>query len=475
MAVTATTVWEIRTTGNDLNSGAFDPSQSGAGTDYSQQDAAQLTLTDLACTSASTTLTSATGGFTAAMIGNYIQVSSGTNALAGNYRITARTDTNTVTIDRTCATGGNMTAGVGSVGGALASPGKAFGLATTTTGQNYWIKSGTYSITSTTPNVAGGICRFPAAGIGQADLSQLRAYQTTRGDRGARAVLQASGIASVTLLSGNAKSYWMTDGVEADGADLVAIKGMDFTGSYNFTVNCVASRCLDTGISSSGAASHVIDSEVYDCSGGSGAFAITGQGAQAVNCNSHDNNASQIGLAFGTYTTAIYCVSHDNDSTGIQCGQAAYHCTSYSNTGDGFTLGNGQLCMNCHAEDNGGWGFGSGASTESGTVIGCTTYNNTSGGVRTANLVNASLVRSNTAASAACMVDPANNDFDLNATAGGGAAVTGAGYPQSLPGAASTTPKPTPGYSQPAAATGGGGGPVSIRQVTGGYHYATGV
>lgn len=117
MAVNATAVWRVRTGGNNANGGGYDAGIAGAGTDYSQQDAAQLTLTDIACSN-TTTVTSATGGFTSAMIGNAIWITGG-GASAGPYFITARTDTNTITVDRTP---GTVSAGTGRVGGAWANP-----------------------------------------------------------------------------------------------------------------------------------------------------------------------------------------------------------------------------------------------------------------------------------------------------------------------------------------------------------------
>lgn len=81
-------------------------------TDYTD-DVVYLNLSDLAMTAGGTTLTSATGGFTAAMVGKFIQIISGTNFKIGSYYISARTDTNTVTIDRDATTGSNGSVGVG--------------------------------------------------------------------------------------------------------------------------------------------------------------------------------------------------------------------------------------------------------------------------------------------------------------------------------------------------------------------------
>ena len=116
MAINATCVWEVRDDGADTNGGGYDSAVSGAGTDYSQQAAAQLALTDVVA-NGTTTLTSATGGFTSAMIGNAIYLQGGTGALAATWRmVTGRTDTNTITVDATVAAGTGIT---GNLGGAL--------------------------------------------------------------------------------------------------------------------------------------------------------------------------------------------------------------------------------------------------------------------------------------------------------------------------------------------------------------------
>lgn len=111
----ATIVWRVRGLGNDLNGGGVDTAI--VVTDYSQQDAPQLTLTDVVC-SGSTNITSAIGGFTSAMVGNAIWLN-GSGATAGAYIITTYTNTNSVVIDRAP---GTIAAGGGRVGGAWASP-----------------------------------------------------------------------------------------------------------------------------------------------------------------------------------------------------------------------------------------------------------------------------------------------------------------------------------------------------------------
>lgn len=109
MAILPSAIWRIRPGGSTANGAAFDPTISGAGTDYSQQDAAQLTLTDL--NSSGITITSATGGFTSAMIGNALQTAAG-----AFYFIVGYTNTNTISVDRSVTP--SLSGSSGRIGGA---------------------------------------------------------------------------------------------------------------------------------------------------------------------------------------------------------------------------------------------------------------------------------------------------------------------------------------------------------------------
>lgn len=124
MAIGAATVWRVRPGGDNNNGAAFDATISGAGTDYSQQDAAQLSLTDLVCQASDDAgrlkLRSATGGFTSAMIGNAVRILSTGTFTAGYYFIVGYDSTNLVTLDRSPAGGADRTGGSGKVGGAAA-------------------------------------------------------------------------------------------------------------------------------------------------------------------------------------------------------------------------------------------------------------------------------------------------------------------------------------------------------------------
>lgn len=120
MAIQSTAQWWIRTDGDDDNGGGFDSGISGAGTNYSDQASAQLSLTDITTLIVGdTTIQSSTGGFTSAMVGNSIKIRSGTNVVPGHYFITGFTSSTAVTLDRAPDNGGGAINGAsGKVGGA---------------------------------------------------------------------------------------------------------------------------------------------------------------------------------------------------------------------------------------------------------------------------------------------------------------------------------------------------------------------
>lgn len=121
------------------------------GVDYSQQDTAVLNgLTDLTCTAGSTTVTSATGGFTKAMVGNILHATAltGTGAIVGWYELVSQTNGNNVVLDRTPTNGvNNITAGTFYVGGAGRLNGLEDGFMSMLPASSIiWVKNGTYTI-----------------------------------------------------------------------------------------------------------------------------------------------------------------------------------------------------------------------------------------------------------------------------------------------------------------------------------------
>jgi hypothetical protein len=205
-ALDADTVWEVRgVTGSDNNGGGFVTGASG--TDYTQQASAQLSLSDLASDGAGTGISSATGGFTAAMIGNLIQITgAGDGFTLGFYEVTAHTDTNNITIDRSA--GISKTGGTGAIGGALATLNyhQASVVAGNTT---YWKADGTYTLTGHLTFTIDGNTNQPIIWEG---------YTTTRGDNG-----------KVTIAGA---SYELT--FSGDSSQI--LRNVDITSTFNRTI-----------------------------------------------------------------------------------------------------------------------------------------------------------------------------------------------------------------------------------------------
>ena len=145
MALPSSLVWEVRTTGSDLNGGAFDASLRASGTDYSQQDGPQATYTDLRLDAVDgTKVTSTARPFQASDVGNTIRIPSGISGMtAGVYNIRSVAG-GVAVLDRACGTAGTSQ-GTGSIrlGGAIGSLSR---LAGDMVAKNLaFVKSGNYS------------------------------------------------------------------------------------------------------------------------------------------------------------------------------------------------------------------------------------------------------------------------------------------------------------------------------------------
>jgi len=408
MALDAAIDWEVRQDGNDANGGGW--KRTAGTTDYSLFAAAELSATDLACAS-NTTLTSATGGFTAAMVGNVVQIASGTNALAGFYEITAYASTNSVTIDRTCATGGNMTAGVGKVGGALASLAAAASVPYVA-GNQFYVKY------SATPYVCLGAATFSVAGS-YGTHTFIHGYDTTRSiyntDANRPTIRVAdSGVTSITMLVLNGTNL-VAAGLILDGNGKTEIQGISHSGAWVAITRCKVLNCTNGGIVST---YPVINCEADTCS-------IGISGGHIFGCYAHDCTSH----GFYNVTTIVDCLSVGNGGIGISTGNSAFivnRCIAYGNAGNGFAVSglNHLPVYNCIAEGNGGWGFTYQGYT-SPRLFYCATYN-TSGSFSTSVVKSQGCVE---VTNGSVFTNAAAGDFTLNNTALRGALLRGVGFP----------------------------------------------
>ena len=419
MAISGFTTWEVQTGGSDTNGGGF--VEGASGTDYSQQTSAQLNVTDGACTG-NTTLTSATGGFTSAMIGNIVYLSSG----PGWYEITAYTDTNTVTIDRNGPNASGMTL---NVGGCLATPGGA-GQASSNSGasaygHNCWIKSGTYTLSTTTANTSGG----PWNDTGSRVLL-VAGYNSTRGDLDGQAaqtnkpIIDVGTQTSITVLNvnpGTNNHMTLIKNIVVDGQSQTSIIGFEHNEASGFrgaskNLNCHAIDCTEGfGLN-----------DCYSCEA-SGCTTGFGGGA-SYDCVAHSGTTGFLG-------SATRCLAYEN-TTGFNGGAILVNCTAADNTGSGFNIGFTDEAFNCLSVGN-GTGFEFDGSRRCGS-FNMAVYNNTSDFDTALTFDDNRHWNELHTLTADPFTDAANDDYSLNDTAGGGAVLKQLGM--SIPGQTNDTP-----------------------------------
>ena len=240
MALHADTVWEVRTTGNANNGGGY---HSSGGSDYSQQDSPQLTLNDIV-TNGTTTVTSATGGFTAAMVGNIINI-----LTKGRFEIVGYTDTNTITIDRIATAGSGLTA---NVGGAVISLEDIDNVIVA--GNTVWIKAGTYTSTTSIATTAGSTTV----------IVTIEGYNSARGDdpTGDNRPLLASGaqsftIGSYTFVKHLRITITQVSGVQVSSAWMINCKVTQTANNAN-AITATYATLIDCEISSTGTIAYAV-------------------------------------------------------------------------------------------------------------------------------------------------------------------------------------------------------------------------
>jgi hypothetical protein len=446
----AATVWEVRSSGSDtLCSGGF--VNGASGTDYSQQAAAQYNAADLAVDATlNTKVTSASHNFVAADVGNILRITAGAGWTTGFYQIVS-VAANAATLDRSPAAT-STTGGTYYVGGAFASPGQA---GAAHVGGNYlYVKSGTYTITSASNNVAGG-CVSLTAGV-TANQTRLIGYGSSRGDNGAKPLLQASGIATFTMITTAAGCR--VDNLSLDGALLTSSRGINISTSGGEAYRCKIANCTNSAIVGNSSCLCVL-CEATGCS-----TQPVYSGGAFFACTAHDNTVTAFSIS-GFSQCAIACIAANNTGAGSigfngMNNGFVIDCVAYGNGSHGFSFTatvNSNTAANCLAVNNGGFGFNS-ATYDCGFLYNCAGFNNTSGnvasGIPAANQIGFITLTGDPFANAA------GNDFSLNSTAGAGAACRAAGIPGStatlqLPGL-STLSYPDVGAAQHADPVSGG-------------------
>lgn len=358
MALLNTTAFDVRTTGADTNGGGYN---TAAGTtDYSQQDSPQIALTD-AVAVGTTTITSVSGLFTAAMVGNCAYMTGGTGPLASQiYQITAFTNTTTVTVDRNIAAGTGITM---NIGGAMATIQTAINAAWITAASRVadcwiYVKKGAYANTVAL-TISGSLSATAK------NRFRLIGYNTAHGD-------------NPSITSGNQPTYAVGSGAGVNGFDAPTSPGLEICYmTFDGTLTTGTKGVI--GINNSGNGFRVVECKIMNFSS-SGFLNVSTSNCAILNseitgCNTSAGNGA---VDTNVFTLVAYCWIHKNTKTGI-----------FSNAGSGLFVGN--LITN-----NGNAGAGDGISTAGTTnIIGNTVYgcarhgincNNNAGDVCTGNV-----------------------------------------------------------------------------------------
>lgn len=453
-----TTVWEVEHAGSDTNGGGFVTGASG--TDMSQfpnknatsctscQSATvNLSTTDAVC-AGTTTLTSTTANFSSALVGNIIHLNGGSGSLAAVWKeVTAFTNSTTVTIDSSCATGTGITMNIGGALGTFLQGNNNMAL---TAAAGLWVKAdATYTFSAGTVTLGG--TSPPNAGV-----AFVSGYTSSRGDGGQITVqasggagsdlymIYASGTASGTVMSNviiDCNSQIFTGGFRFHSGNYITIRNVKAencsdAGFYWNGVQGQCNLCVTTNTPAAGISGNVDNTAFYNFNGQMDCFdcMVLGTTKNGVVGFLGACGTNLIGVIVanltGTGTTGIQCTTQEMDGLNIIGGAI------YGVTGDAIKLSENQAIdmrprtiRNVAMSNIGGY-----CLDNTGTLVlpqgalnsdhnacnpsgGSGFYNNWPAGVGDITM------------STSPFTNGGSNDFSLNTTSGGGAAIRALGFP----------------------------------------------
>ncbi len=465
MAFSSATEWDCRTTGDDSNGGGFQVG--AAGTDYSQQDSPQITYTDMAIGATTTQFTSVAHSPTSDIVGNIINVTSGTGFTVQRVQVLSVAG-GIATCDKSLGTAAS-TGGNGKLGGALATLGAANALVVA---QNtVWFKSGTYTLTAShTISVS----------------SRWIGFNTTHGDGGTHPIVTTS----TNSIDGLIQCSGATTDIELNNFTLSTTASTRGTGIQNvnnhnttnppYFLNLTIDGFTEA-INGDNAGSHFDWSFVYvgnclikNSTGTTGKAQIRLNGgalwiADSLICDGAGAGVLSIGTLLASRTVfARNTVGAAVSGNGIQI---VRNCVFADNSSDGLQPSSSSSPVNatCILENNifygnGGWGADGGASVYSITLQADAGRTNAFGSNASGNRNTVQACPGDISLSADPFTASASNDFSLNSTAGGGAACKAAGFPGICP---AGTGSLDIGAIQ--SGGGGGGGGAALSRVFSGY------
>jgi hypothetical protein len=456
-ALSANTVWEVRpTNGSDTNGGGFVAGASG--TDWSQQNSPQYSVTD-GVTAGTTTITSATANFGTDVVGNLIYVQGGTGGVvAGWYQISSCTNATTIVVDRLAG----LTAGTGvtlHIGGALKTLSQ---LSSVMIGSNKaFCKAEATQTTAATLSFTPGAVA-PSRTV---PYTRLIGYTTSRTDAGMFTVqlITNTGLTAIVLHSGGATVENFTIDCNSLGTSM----GIDFEAGHQYAKNCKVSNFTLRGICANGNNNHAVSSEV---TGGTSAATAAidmnaSVGSKVRSCYVHDNACVGVHILQPGVSVQGNLIANNTGASSDGVLQASGGSilieknTIYGSGEHGINVsaatGNEELiCRGNILAKNGGYGisFTSGAGVPADPNWDGNAYWNNTSGTRN-NMDDTSTVAINGVAPYANALDvaisgsdPTNDpftakgsgNFTLNNTAGAGKLLRGTAPQATIPGATGT-------------------------------------
>lgn len=435
MALDKDTNFEVRTTGNDGNGGGF--VVGSGGTDFSQQNAAQYSFSDLASsngTSSTPSVTSAGHSFVASDVGNIMQITAGTNFTPGFYQILS-VGAGAATLDRAIGSAASLSGGSYAVGGALLTIQQAYNAAAqvsagsnNSVGGKIWLKVGTYALTT------------PVA-TGQQQYTALIGYDAAHGDDTGNRPLVTTATNSTQLFNcnGTPTTTYYFDNINFSNTAGTPEVGMYLSAASNnarIQVRRAVFNGFTNAINGDNAGIHFVWQyvalafvEIKNCT--SHALALNATNYMLDSCYIHNNTGNSVS---GGNSTII--VDTIIDSNGGTCTVAGDHCiiknSVFSNTGgagNGATLNTGTnevswFISNSVFYGNGGNGIALGAPGRA-YIYG---YNNAFG-ANTGGALSAGVNLLLGSITLTANPFTSGTDFTPNATAGGGPLLTNAGKP----------------------------------------------
>ncbi len=443
--------WNVQTgtsltIGADTNGGGF--VSGGTGTDYSKQAAAQFSGTNLASLTGTTnpcTISSVTHNFASTDVDNIIQITAGTSWTTGFYRIVSAA-ANIATLDRACGSAATLTGGTWALGGALATLSKAYAAcqsgANTPSNPTVWVNGTTALTTTLTPD--GAAC--PSI--------TTQGYSATYGDAGRAIITTATN--SVRLISFAGSLGWAT--FRQIDFTTTAATPTDFiyASTTNLYYGLLIDNCTLTGAAGGTAVGilgdfntdyyfyhlYILNSRITAMSGD----AIKNGGNTYIIASSIDNNAkwgsdtqSQVSPQVMLCIDSVIASNGSGGGSGgilfqqgTGGGGISWGCDYYNNTGPGWQQSTRQTSIfyNNMYDSNSSYGIAGGTNLSSigPLAFGYSGFRN-NGTAQT----QISMVGTNNPTVTVSPFTTPGTDFSLNSTAGGGAALKGAGFPGTVP------------------------------------------